>query len=68
MITEAPIESPATIIQAGDSTLTPTGTHHLATSSGRCFWCMEPAFDKVGSVISTISGCPEGLTKNPTCE
>ena len=37
-----------------------------ATFAGGCFWCMEPPFDKLDGVISTISGYTGGLTKNPT--
>ena len=39
-----------------------------ATFAGGCFWCMEPAFDKVNGVIATISGFTGGHTKNPTYE
>ena len=42
----------------------------IATFAGGCFWCMEPPFDKVDGVISTISGYTGGLTptgaKDPT--
>jgi peptide-methionine (S)-S-oxide reductase len=37
-----------------------------ATFAGGCFWCMEPAFDKVDGVIATISGYIGGQKKNPT--
>jgi peptide-methionine (S)-S-oxide reductase len=39
-----------------------------ATFAGGCFWCMEPAFDKVDGVIATISGYTGGNAKNPTYE
>lgn len=39
-----------------------------ATFAGGCFWCMEPPFDKLDGVISTISGYTGGTTKNPTYE
>ncbi len=39
-----------------------------ATFAGGCFWCMEPPFDKVDGVISTISGYTGGRTENPTYE
>ena len=68
MITDAPEKSPATITQAEESGQTPTSKHHLATFAGGCFWCMEPAFDKVDGVISTTSGYTGGRTKNPTYE
>ncbi len=39
-----------------------------ATFAGGCFWCMEPPFDELPGVISTISGYIGGHTKNPTYE
>jgi peptide-methionine (S)-S-oxide reductase len=39
-----------------------------ATFAGGCFWCMEPPYDKLPGVISTISGYMGGKTKNPTYE
>ena len=43
---------------------------HLAkaTFAGGCFWCMEPPFDKLDGVLSTISGYTGGKKKNPTYE
>ena len=37
-----------------------------ATFAGGCFWCMEPPYDELDSVISTISGYIGGTKKNPT--
>ncbi|NKB36705.1 MAG: peptide-methionine (S)-S-oxide reductase MsrA [Gammaproteobacteria bacterium] len=37
-----------------------------AVFAGGCFWCMEPPYDKLSGVISTISGYSNGHTKNPT--
>jgi methionine-S-sulfoxide reductase len=37
-----------------------------ATFAGGCFWCMEPPFDKLEGVKSTISGYAGGQSKNPT--
>lgn len=37
-----------------------------ATFAGGCFWCMQPAFDKLDGVISTVVGYTGGHTKNPT--
>ena len=37
-----------------------------ATFAGGCFWCMEPSFDKIDGVVSTISGYTGGHKKNPT--
>ena len=39
-----------------------------ATFAGGCFWCMEPAFEKVPGVISVTSGYTGGPEKNPTYE
>ena len=36
--------------------------------AGGCFWCMEPPFDKLDGVISTISGYTGGKSENPTYE
>jgi peptide-methionine (S)-S-oxide reductase len=47
----------------------PGGTEtSKATFAGGCFWCMEPPFDKLDGVISTISGYAGGKKKNPTYE
>lgn len=39
-----------------------------ATLAGGCFWCMEPPYDELEGVISTISGYIGGTKKNPTYE
>ena len=39
-----------------------------ALFAGGCFWCMEPAFEKVDGVSSVTSGYTGGQTKNPTYE
>ena len=38
----------------------------VATFAGGCFWCMEPPFDKLDGVVSTISGYAGGTEENPT--
>ena len=40
----------------------------LATAvfAGGCFWCMEPPFDKLDGVVSTVSGYTGGSVVNPT--
>ena len=43
-------------------------TLEKATFAGGCFWCMEPAFDKLKGVISTTSGYTGGEEKNPSYE
>jgi len=52
----------------GQSTRAADTTDQLATFAGGCFWCMEPAFDKLDGVISTTSGYTGGRTKDPTYE
>ena len=47
------------------STARPTVT---ATFAGVCFWCMEPPYDEIDGVLSTISGYTGGHKKNPTYE
>jgi peptide-methionine (S)-S-oxide reductase len=39
-----------------------------ATFAGGCFWCMQPAFDKVKGVVSTTAGYTGGHTQQPTYE
>lgn len=39
-----------------------------ALFAGGCFWCMEPAFDKLEGVKAVISGYTGGYKKNPTYE
>ncbi|MEO8652179.1 MAG: peptide-methionine (S)-S-oxide reductase MsrA [Hyphomicrobiaceae bacterium] len=38
----------------------------VATFAGGCFWCMEPPFDAVDGVISTVSGFMGGKTLKPS--
>jgi peptide-methionine (S)-S-oxide reductase len=39
-----------------------------ALFAGGCFWCMEPAFEKVPGVSAVTSGYTGGQTKNPSYE
>jgi len=39
-----------------------------ATFAGGCFWCLEPPYDAVPGVVSTISGYMGGSKANPTYE
>jgi peptide-methionine (S)-S-oxide reductase len=45
----------------------PPGTES-AVFAGGCFWCMEPPFDALDGVLSTISGYTGGSVENPTYE
>jgi len=46
----------------------PSDANAKATFAGGCFWCMEPPFDKLDGVSSTVSGYIGGKKKNPTYE
>lgn len=47
----------------------PTATQReTAIFAGGCFWCMQPAFDRVSGVLSTTVGYTGGSTLNPTYE
>ena len=39
-----------------------------ATFAGGCFWCMEPPYDALPGVVSTVSGYMGGSKVNPTYE
>ena len=43
-------------------------TTKIGTFAGGCFWCMEPPFDKLDGVTSTVSGYTGGRTVDPTYE
>jgi len=43
-----------------------TSEFALATFAGGCFWCMEPPYDELDGVISTIAGYIGGTRRNPT--
>jgi peptide-methionine (S)-S-oxide reductase len=45
-----------------------TNNRALATFAGGWFWCMEPPFDELDGVFSTISGYIGGQKRNPTYE
>ncbi len=55
------------LAQAQKSPAPPPGAE-VATFAGGCFWCMEPPYDKLDGVYSTISGYMGGAKKNPTYE
>lgn len=39
-----------------------------ATFAGGCFWCMQPVFDKLPGVVSTVVGYTGGVKENPSYE
>ena len=61
------LTSAAAVVYGAIQSTGPTETAK-ATFAGGCFWCMEPPFDKLDGVISTISGYAGGKKKNPTYE
>ena len=42
----------------------PQGEPAVAVFAGGCFWCMEPPFDKLDGVLSTVSGYVGGSAEN----
>jgi peptide-methionine (S)-S-oxide reductase len=52
--------------QPGAGKAADAGSTTVATFAGGCFWCMEPPYDAVDGVISTVSGFMGGKTPNPT--
>ncbi len=46
----------------------PSASSAVAVFGGGCFWCMEPPFDKLPGVKSTISGYIGGHVADPTYE
>lgn len=42
------------------------GKTEKATFAGGCFWCMQPPFDKLKGVLSTVVGYAGGKEENPT--
>lgn len=53
------------VYSADDGTKDTTGNKR-AIFAGGCFWCMEPPFDQVDGVLSTISGYTGGHQDNPS--
>ena len=51
---------------AAATTVTVPPGHAVATFAGGCFWCMEPPYDKLPGVVSTVSGYIGGSKANPT--
>lgn len=47
---------------------TPSAQNAVAIFAGGCFWCMEPPFDELPGVKSTISGYIGGRVARPTYE
>jgi len=44
------------------------GGFQRAIFAGGCFWCMQPAFDRLDGVISTAVGYTGGTVEKPTYE
>jgi peptide-methionine (S)-S-oxide reductase len=42
------------------------GAQEVAVFAGGCFWCMEPLFDRLEGVISTLPGYTGGTTSEPS--
>ncbi len=59
-------QSAAEAAAAGSSKNAERSAVALATFAGGCFWCMEPPYDRLPGVISTLSGYTGGHLVNPT--
>lgn len=44
------------------------GRQDVATFAGGCFWCMQPAFEKLPGVVSVTAGYTGGTVRNPSYE
>jgi len=62
------LQSGATMANAEDKTAGAAPKLEKATFAGGCFWCMQPPFDKLKGVVSTIVGYTGGQKVNPTYE
>lgn len=40
--------------------------HQLATFAGGCFWCVQPVFENLPGIITTVAGYADGTQENPT--
>jgi peptide-methionine (S)-S-oxide reductase len=57
--------APMAVAQQDHSTSAKDG-RAVATFAGGCFWCMEPPYDELDGVTSTISGYTGGTKADPT--
>ncbi len=63
------IAGAAVLAQDPQDAPAPVGFEQAAAIfAGGCFWCMEPPYDKLEGVVSTISGYIGGSVPNPTYE
>jgi methionine-S-sulfoxide reductase len=58
--------SPKPAAQPGAGKAADSATTAVATFAGGCFWCMEPPYDALDGVVSTVSGFMGGKTPNPS--
>ncbi len=54
--------------RANPATAAASTGDEIAIFGGGCFWCMEPPYDKLPGVKSTVSGYIGGSVDNPTYE
>jgi peptide-methionine (S)-S-oxide reductase len=66
VLAAALIMAPAANAQSASPQAEKSATLAVATFAGGCFWCMEPPYDALEGVVSTISGFMGGTTPNPT--
>ena len=58
----------AAVVRSGGAETAAGRKTAKATFAWGCFWCMEPAFDKLPGVVSVTSGYTGGHKKDPTYE
>ena len=49
-----------------ETTSSELGEYEIAIFAGGCFWCMEPPYDELDGIITTIAGYTGGNLRNPS--
>lgn len=49
-----------------ETTSSELGEYEIAIFAGGCFWCMEPPYDELDGIITTIVGYTGGHLRNPS--
>ena len=66
MTAETGVQPPRQDAKTESGAATAPGNLAVATFAGGCFWCMEPPYDKLPGVVSTVSGYIGGHVDNPS--
>lgn len=56
----------ASTLLVSDGQESPAAIPKTAIFAGGCFWCIQPAFDKIPGVLKTVVGYCGGTEPNPT--